>query len=571
MGNKVTRLMVLSVFLTLFIGIATSAVVTNSQDWTDVQAAMQYADENDETPYFTRTVDGSAVLNDLPIGVNATVVQSSQNSYLPNLDAQIRTRDYNYQETISFAEGTELVPDDVQNFVVISRDRPSDVIVASPLANAIEGWVLVVDDDNLDQIEQQLEGADQVIKVGQFQRDADQVLDQYTTETITGQNRFDLSTKIADRINEETEVESVKLSGGRYLESSVFTDSTPVLLTGTNFLAEETRNYILNSSSIGGVIAIGAELGTVAEELDNAADERENDVSVYVKYGQATMGGSRQVQALSLFPLPTPSMDLSITAAQYVVGQDTLLATLRNPSDVDGYALNSIVIKDGQGQSVATVGDNNSRFIPADSSQVFAYDLDITEQTALAGQAEFTTNYGTTPNNLDTFVDSRKENVFGPPRVLPISTINLDDDSNLNITSVVYSPEETNFNVTVSNGDVQSYARVDLRNVVIDGLNTTLSTDVSQLEADETAGFIVDANLSREDIQDTGKVTVNANYGERESFLINTESKQATLQVATQDESELLSDDQIIVILIVLVLLIIVFLIYELIRDEGDQ
>lgn len=539
----------------MFAGLGSSEIVINSQDWTDVQAGMQYADYVGEDAYFTRTSDGSGVLNDLPAGSNVTILQSSEDAYLENLDSQIRTRDYNYQDTITFESENELIPDDINNYVVITERRPSDVVSAAPLADTLDAWVVVADGENPQELESQISGADQVVKIGQFRDSLDNLVSEYQTEEISASNRFSLSTSIADRVSEETDVSSVKIADGNYLETSMFADETPVLLTATNSLSSEIEDYLMDKESINGAIMIGAELGTVGEELNTAAEENNRNLSVFVKYGQATMGGSREVGALPLFSLPTPSMDLRISAAQYAPEQNRFLVTVRNPSQIDGYLLNSVVIKDREGDTVATAGDDGPQYISSDTSQVFSYEVNMTEETASSSRAEFTTSYGNNEDNLDAYVASQRENVFGPPRILPVSIIELQDNSDLNVTQVVYDEQSEGFNVTVSNQNTQAYARLNVQNVSVDGISSSFASDLTRLEPNETREIFIPAGLSEQDLIEMSNVEVNARYGEREDFLVNIDRDIAQINFNQDQSSEGIPSSYIILILIISMLI----------------
>jgi len=539
----------------MFAGLGSSEIVINSQDWTDVQAGMQYADYVGEDAYFTRTSDGSGVLSDLPAGSNVTILQSSEDAYLENLDSQIQTRDYNYRETITFESENELIPDDINNYVVITERRPSDVVPAAPLADTLDAWVVVADGENPQELESQISGADQVVKIGQFRDSLDNLVSEYQTEEISASNRFGLSTMIADRVSEETDVSSVKIADGNYLETSMFADETPVLLTATNSLSSEIEDYLMDKESINGAIMTGAELGTVGEELNTAAEENNRNLSVFVKYGQATMGGSREVGALPLFSLPTPSMDLRISAAQYAPEQNRFLVTVRNPSQIDGYLLNSVVIKDREGDTVATAGDDGPQYISSDTSQVFSYEVNMTEETASSSRAEFTTSYGNNEDNLDAYVASQRENVFGPPRILPVSIIELQDNSNLNVTQVVYDEQNEGFNVTVSNQNTQAYARLNVQNVSVDGISSSFASDLTRLEPNETREIFIPAGLSEQDLIEMSNVEVNARYGEREDFLVNIERDIAQINFNQDQSSEGIPSSYIILILIISMLI----------------
>jgi len=555
MKMSLNKIGIFTCIFLMFAGLGSSEIVINSQDWTDVQAGMQYADYVGEDAYFTRTSDGSGVLSDLPAGSNVTILQSSEDAYLENLDSQIQTRDYNYRETITFESENELIPDDINNYVVITERRPSDVVPAAPLADTLDAWVVVADGENPQELESQISGADQVVKIGQFRDSLDNLVSEYQTEEISASNRFGLSTMIADRVSEETDVSSVKIADGNYLETSMFADETPVLLTATNSLSSEIEDYLMDKESINGAIMIGAELGTVGEELNTAAEENNRNLSVFVKYGQATMGGSREVGALPLFSLPTPSMDLRISAAQYAPEQNRFLVTVRNPSQIDGYLLNSVVIKDREGDTVATAGDDGPQYISSDTSQVFSYEVNMTEETASSSRAEFTTSYGNNEDNLDAYVASQRENVFGPPRILPVSIIELQDNSNLNVTQVVYDEQNEGFNVTVSNQNTQAYARLNVQNVSVDGISSSFASDLTRLEPNETREIFIPAGLSEQDLIEMSNVEVNARYGEREDFLVNIERDIAQINFNQDQSSEGIPSSYIILILIISMLI----------------
>jgi hypothetical protein len=227
---------------------------------------------------------------------------------------------------------------------------------------------------------------------------------------------------------------------------------------------------------------------------------------------------------------------------------------------------------DNNGETEATLEDDQSRFVPADSTQVFRYNLSIDEETALASQAEFTTSYGVEENNLGTFVESREEDIFGPPRILPISTIDLDDESNLSIARVGYDTEGDRFNVTLNNSETTTYARVNVRDVVVDGIDTTLSSATREIAASSQESFLLDANLSRDDIEETGSVTVNARYGESESFLINTDTRVAQLEVPDEESgTSFLEENAVLIVLIILLVLLIAYLVFLLVKDDDEE
>lgn len=552
----------------MFITLTTSAssvYVSNSQDWSDVLMTMQLAEDRDQSPHFTRSRDGGAVLDDLPLNSQINLIQSSDNSYLPNLDTQIETQDsLNLNQTTLIEDSTEIVPDDLGTVVVVSKDQPTSALVGAPLAQALNGWVVVIGDDNLQQVEDILDQTPEVVAVGSFTNAQGDIVDQYSTETIDEDNRFELSVTVAERIDQVQDFNTVLISDGNYLERDIVQNDQPVILSGTNFMPETSMSYIVENFNLGSAIVIGPELANVGQEIGQEMDSQGRDqFSVFAKFGHARGGdGGGQVDAVPLFSLPTPEMDLRIDSAQISPDENKFLATFRNPSDVDGYLLSSITIVDAEGNAVDTFGDDEPRFIGSESSAVFSYDTDVDEATALSGAAEFTTSYGTSRGNLDTYVQSIEDGVYDPPRVLQISTIDLVDRSDVEVQDAAYDVDQRGFNVTVSNtGSVPAYSRTDIDQLEVDGFNTAVSSEVFQLDVNETETVFVPADLEEEDIEQNQEVEVRLRYGEARNYLINERSR--LIPIELPEEVESFVDSNYFLWLLILLILVIAYLVYR--------
>jgi len=531
-------------------GLAASTLVVNSDDWTDVNAGMQLADYNNETPYFVQTSDGSAVMTELPQGATINLYESESQSYL-DMESRFSNRGYNVNSSQSFDSQLDLVPESYDDFVLISRSQSTSVTSAASLANHLDAWTVVVDENNQDEVEEVLANADgEVTQVGGLTTSEEDRLEEFVTEHIDGENRFDLSINVLERIEEDEEISTVLVSDGTGLERDMFTSDNPVLLTGDNYLPEEAEEYVRNNEDLGTVIVLGANLASVSEEINDLAGE-DRDIRTLLKFGQASPGGAQEeAVAISFYPLPLANIDLDILTAEYIPGSEELVVTFENPSEAEVYKTSSITVMDENGDTVETLDDDSAELIPSESTQVVTYDAEeLDEGTAENAEAEFTTSYGSNPDNLDSFVASSEEDVFGPPRTLPVSVLDIEDRSNLEIEEVNYNVDQEGFEITASNPeDVETYSRLSVENLNVDGVSQSFSSDMTIFGPESSQTVFVPARLSETDLEENRNANVYARFGERESFLINSYSLEAEFETITDG----LTDSRTIIVLLLL-------------------
>ncbi|MFB6180726.1 MAG: hypothetical protein ABEJ93_02515 [Candidatus Nanohalobium sp.] len=511
--------------LLFFIGFSSSTVVVNSQDWKDVHSGMQYADFINETPHVVTSSGAEELFKVLPKNEEVTVLQSETQPYVANLESQLTARGYKVEEVIQIENGNqELIPEGTENFVVVQEGNPAASLAAAPLANNMNGWVLIANPENIDSVKNIVEDAENVVMVGTFTREVRQALEQLADETIIDPNKFKLSTKVAERIEEERKVEKVMLADGSFLERDIITTKSPVLLSGTNLLPESIQNYILGNQDIGSVYIIGSQLTTVGETLKDKLKDENRNTSVFVKYGQGRRDTG--IRPLSFFDLPTGDVELRIDSAEYDPQQEKLYVTFTNLGSANMYELTSFTVK-SNGKTVASGGDEEPKFIGPNSSITVGYDVELSVEQAKNGEVEFTTSYGERPSNLDTYVTSQEEGVFGPPYTLEISVANISDRSRLQVKKIVYLKGVERFKVVVENtGNVTAYATANILNVTVKGQEKSFSTDRKKVKPGQKLQLYAAASLDRIDLQQNKKITAEIRYGERENQLLK--SKEVT-------------------------------------------
>ena len=295
MRSKIIILTVMSLFL---VSGVSGLTVVNSNDWKDVYSGMLYSHyEEDGQPYFVSTASGTSIFEILP-NSPVTLIESDRVPYSPNFGARLSTNSYEVENRIGVSNGNlELQPENKKNFIVVSENYPSSAIISAPLARQTDSWVLIANQENLGEISSRLADAEgEVIMIGEFSDSIRSELEPSADEQITSSNRANLSIMVAERFKNENAgvLNNVRLSSGLFLEKSMFRSNMPVLLTGTNYLPDQTSRFI-RENNIENAYIIGNQLTSIGEEIKDEID----DVSVFVKYGQ---GKGDESYAISMFP-----------------------------------------------------------------------------------------------------------------------------------------------------------------------------------------------------------------------------------------------------------------------------
>lgn len=533
-GRKFKALAVITLFL-FFVGSATSTIVINSEDWKDVHSGIEYAEENDRDAYFVRSSDAQGLFSILPTGEPIEIIQSEDEAYVSNLDSQLETRNYEVEEVREVNNANlELLNEGNEDFVVVEEGNPDASLPASSLSKNIDGRTIIVNEDNVDDVSNVLQDASgEVILVGSFSREVSDELEGLSTEDILNPNRFELSTQIAERIEDETDFDSIMLADGRAIETDIVMSENPVILSGTNLLPESVENYVISNDDIDTVTVIGSELTTVGESLRDEVEAEGRSISVFVKFGQAR--GDTDVQSLSFYPLPVGDFDLNIDSVDYDPESEQMYVTFSNFGSANLYKLSSIDIVDDSGSSIDSAGDSEPQFIGPESSATISYDVDLSVSEAEDAEAQFTTSYGGTPQTLDTYITSEEEGVFGPPYSVDVSVEELDDSSEIELRNIRYLSDVNRFSVEIENtGDTDANVEANLIDVIVSGQEMSFSTDEVSISPRDTETLYVSADLDRIDQQENEIVNVELNYGEEQGLHPNSLSVEEDFEVDTQ-------------------------------------
>ncbi len=499
----------------------------NSEDWKDVYSGSYYSYSQGDTPYFVRG-NNLGVFNVMPYGEPVNIIESSDTPMVTNIEQQVRAGDYEVGNvTMVESANLELRPDDSENVIVVPEDYPSASLIAAPYARATDSWVLIANENNLDDISDAMENSERSVMIGDFNRELTDTLSGTADRAITSPSRFNLSVKVAEAYMEEESTDRFLVASGDFISKDIVEGEYPVLLSGTNFLTEEVRRFMFENPdhNVTRAIMIGNQMTDVGQEIrdyniSKGGETTNEKVSVFVQYGQAR--GNSDIYAISLFPLPTGELSLQINSTTYNPETGELLITYTNNGPNRMYQLTSFEVI-SHGEVIATGGDKSAVFVGGETSRTISYDTNLTVSQAQEAHIEFSTTYGTSPSQLDTYLTQDEQ--FSPPLRQNISVEEIQDESNVSLQSLSYLENAERFRAIVKNhGEGTAFGQVRLIDVTVSGEDTSFETDRREIPPGDTEKFYVNAQLDSVDIEQNEEITATLSFGENRGALVKSET-----------------------------------------------
>ncbi len=521
-------------------------VIANSASWQDVYSTLLYANlQGVDSDFLTSTQYSTTLLNSISTDKNnVEVISSEEDPFVVGYESILLSDGYNNATEYTYDNvNLELARrlDNVTRFIVMDDSYGYNAISAAPYAVSSNRYVLFADELSIGAVQDFLEERqpDDVIILGRVDREVRQALQQFDPETINEGGRFDNNIAMVERYLDVKSASQAILTNGEFIEQSIMSGSDPVVFIGRQNVPSQVRDFIQDSDISVGIL--------VGNELIDAATfvRRQLGLSVFVKFAQGArspQGSISEVEDLDRFPLPSYSLNMSVTSAVFNEGTSELEVTYENTEDLATYFRSTISLTDDQGTTLTSVGDNTSVFLGENDVRTVTYPTNL---PANATNASIFTVYGESPDSLENQLETS----------VPLDTIDISDNSQINLTGLVYDRGSQEFRVHVDNiGEVTTNVDIELVDLVLNEEQVTVSaTDVTEIPPGESATIPVPVELSEADVEDNQEITVRARYGERELALI----KEKRAEFAYQETSGDYLFYALIAVAIVLILLII--------------
>ncbi len=500
-------------------------VVVNSEEWTDVYSALQYSNLNGAPADFLVSEKHSTqVLEALEKNDSMMVLSSSRAPYVLNYDGMFSNYGYDDVQEISAANlNLELIKEmeDIDNFVIVSDDYGYNALAVIPYAMKTNAWVFFADENNIGEITDIINSREvnDVLVYGYVEPAVRDALESYSPDVIYNVNRFEDNIEIVEKTLELGHSEQVLLTNGEFIELELMSGKHPILFTGRENVPDTIKEYLKDSPLKTGVL-IGNELVGAATNI-----RRSTGLFVMVKFARGARtqsSGVAAVEGLDLFPVPSPVLDLSIYSVEYNSLTQNLEVTYKSSSTLPIWIKGTIRV--GEGQDSLRFGDNDSLFINPNNYKTVAYSVE--NPINFEGEtANVFVLYGEGKNSLDRALDEDLE----------ISTIDIIDNCEMDISSVSYDRGNDQFIIDVDNtGEVDCYVEGLIQNLDLDLETKTIGSEgVIKINSGDQGEIFIEQLLDEENLADNEFVSTRINFGERETSLIKSAFKEVELNVFT--------------------------------------
>ncbi|UCD04498.1 MAG: hypothetical protein JSW73_02600, partial [Candidatus Woesearchaeota archaeon] len=456
-------------------------------------------------------------------GRDVNIYESSDRPFIDNLNNQLSSLGYsvnNFEEAEDF--NLELDPQNGR-YYVISEESPKISVSLAPLAIKNNYWVLIINEENIDEVANRLSGANSVVGIGEFRRDFLSEIEQYFDERINNNNPFEDSIEIAKKYTVD---KNAILSNGLFLEEDFFVGTSPVLLTGSNKMADSVYKFF-EEEGVKTVTLIGNELTVVGEQIRERSDK---EISVFIKYGQGATTQEGVVYALTEFPLPGAMLALTITQAIYDPDTEKLVVYFKNLGNTGLYELTSLSVKTDD-EEIGSASDSEVTYIGAGETLPVEYDISLpTEKITTETIVEYYTSFGIYPSELDYFLTLEDE--YGPPFNTPLKVQRLGEDpSSLQIIDAVYYRNLKRIGVTILNdGNNDVYYSVTIQDLIVHGLKENLFKEDTISTGEEKITYI-SVELDEVDLQENEVFNIMIRYGKDANSKFNSLTEELPFKV----------------------------------------
>ena len=561
--NKRGFLLVLASLMTLLQVsslVTSTSVVINSKDWKTVYSALFYASYNSYDAYYLTSSNPEGFFRLFPMDPNVILIQdkSPDKRYIPNFEGLLKVRGINVDLREVEDASLELIPDGVKKVYVVESDFPFASVAVAPLARIENGWVVLVGDENVNRVVSSLSGMN-VVLVGQFKRNIkDSLSSLNVVETLPMSNKYELSKAILEKYLEKKPTKQVLITDGWSLEPELFRGKNPIILVGKNVVPKDMVDYLMKKG-IKTVVVIGPELTYVGEQIRLLSNKK---ISVFIKFGQALSGGP--IYALSLYPIPKPELRLSIGKVVYDPNAKRILIFFKNDGNTGLFVFTTFRIVDANGNEVASGGDAEPVFLGSGESVALSYEVEIPgDKLSEDLYAEMYASYGISADNMEYYLTSKGK--YGPPLKLPVEISNINDESEVELSDLVYLSNSGKFLIKVKNvGNVDAYVRVKIIDLSVGGIKNSYTSDVIFLPAGEEKDTMISVKMDDFDIKSNDFVNVLLVYGQNKDALVKSKSykKELVVSSALLISGHLVETTHLLIIgvVVVIIVLAVIFL-----------
>lgn len=516
MINMKKRVFILFILMFLSFNFISGAdfnhIISNSEDWRDVYSAMLYASlEEVGSDFLVSTSHGQLLLNGIDKSRDILIVTSKDKPLVFNYLPMVKNSGFNSVQEKEVSSGNlEIISDlpGINDFIIVGDSYGYNAVSAVPYAILTNSWVFLANRANVDEINNILSRRDvnSLLIYGYVDSEITETLSRYNPEIINTGDRFEDNIKLVDKYSVIKEVKQVILTNGEFIEKEIMQGFSPVLFTGRDNVPDKIASYIKSSNIEIGVL-IGNELIGAATNI-----RKSTGISVMVKFARGARektSGIAPVEGLDLFYLPVPTLSLKVHSIKYNKATSQLEVTYKSDSNMPAYFKGTLTLISESGR--IRLGDLDPVFISPGGFKTVIYDgVEILGENITA---EVYTIYGESPSSLDRTIQG----------TFQVEIVSILDKCQIDVKYVKYNKQEKAFIVKIKNlGDIECWADVEIRDVLINNIKQTIGTEVSEnILPRRSKKIFIFERITDYDLDKNPFVDISVYYGEKRDSLVN--------------------------------------------------
>lgn len=561
------RKLALFVLILFAISCAENYVVINSIDGRDVLSGIFYANAKGySVKFMPPNGDSALIASKVGYGHDILLIQSDDRPISIFLQNELEQRN-NTVELYLSPDGGETnlalaVRSGATKFIIVDAAFSDGALSVMPYAKLGKYYVILANADNIDEVTDIVENADEIIIYGYVDSAVRGELEGLNPQVIgKGEDRYEDNVELAGKMMDEYEISSIIMTEGTYIESGMIDSNLPLVFSGRmvpdvtyGFVKEKVKNDELSTVYLIGGTKITNAIRNMRNQIKEELGKEGIDGSfgIWLRFAQVIPGETGMV-TLDSFPLPAYIPKLEITEAVYNTATGSLMVAVDNSGDGPAYYLTEIhILVDGVEQKV--LGDDTVSLIEKGDTVGTGYLIDFTELEEGNVTAVVIVKYGSSKYTLEEY----DEYVGG---LIEIEYI---DKSNVTAREARYDTSRKILYLSLKNNkeDV-AYVSSDVT-LVLDGEPTTVKGPYNE-PLDGKSIIVVEfpIELDNEDLAANNEVTVHLKYGGRPGFLV----RESTVVLPLQKEGF----DFLLLLLILLIILLILLAIYLYLKNKSAK
>ena len=385
------RKLALALLLLLVIAHAENYVVVNSLDGRDVLSGIFYAGAKGYQVKFMPYPGGNPEIIATKVGSNHEIllIQSADKPVSTFLKDELEKRN-NTVEIYSSEDGAQTnlelaVRSGTKKFIVVESAFSDGALSAMPYASLEGAYIIFANQDNIAEVKDVLDGADEVIIYSYVDSAVRNGLQEYNPVTIgKGEDRYEDNIVLADMIMTDYGKSSIIMTEGTYVETGMVDAQIPIVFSGRivpqvtyDFVKEKVKNneldivYLIGGTKI--TNAIRNMRGQMKEELDVQGINQ--SFGIWLRFAQILPGENNMV-VLDSFPIPAYIPVLEITEVSHNTATGNLMVGIENKGDGPAYYSDEIhILVDGNEYKV--IGTEDISLIEYGDTAGIEYPLDL--------------------------------------------------------------------------------------------------------------------------------------------------------------------------------------------------